>query len=85
MLQKLFSATVWGIALCVVFLACACSTSSTFSSGIHPQTAQVVEASAHSVRPTPGTPKDQLTPDQITEYSDQKGHFHPEWVGEPGH
>jgi hypothetical protein len=83
MLQKLLTATVWGAGLSLVLLTFGCSMSST--SDINPQTAQVIDASTHGVRPMPGTPKDQLTPDQVAEYSDQKGHFHPDWVGEPGH
>jgi hypothetical protein len=85
MLQKLLSMTVLGTGLSAAAFACGCSTSSIASSGIDPQTAQVVDASTHTMRPLPGTPKDQLTPDQVAEYTDQKGHFRPEWVGEPGH
>ncbi len=33
---------------------------------------------------TGNTKESQLTPQERARYTDQKGRFHPEWVGQPG-
>jgi hypothetical protein len=79
MLRSLLSVTVLGAALSASFIAGGCAT------GANAGPNELAGTPSASIRPAPGTPKDQLTAQQVAQYSDQKGHFHAEWVGETGH
>jgi hypothetical protein len=76
MFRKLFTVALLSIGIASPLLAVGCSSSS--------DTSPNALTGTQDVRPAPGTPKDQLTPQQVAHYTDQKGRFHPEWVGEPG-
>jgi hypothetical protein len=77
MLRNLLTIAVFGLATSASLLAAGCATSEESN---RPNAL----IGSEYVRPAPGTPKDQLTPQQVAQYTDQKGRFHPEWVGEPG-